>query len=83
MLGERYGVDRRTVESVRRGDRPNVRRKTHRLIERMYLELSMVPAVGKSARQARFHARKNEWPSPMELGREDINAPWGGDRSVA
>lgn len=62
------GMHRRTIEIIRRGERPAVRRSNHRLIAKFYKELSMNPAPdSRSARQARYFAEAQGWLSPMEL----------------
>lgn len=72
-LADRYGVERKRMEIVRRGTQRAVRRSTHRLIARMFNELWHTRPEGKSASQARAFALKQGWPSPMELDEDQLH----------
>lgn len=65
-VGERIGVDGRTIGRFRSGTRPTARIETVRKISRVYRELSTVKNDTRSGRTTITLARRAGWVGPAE-----------------
>lgn len=61
VIAEKIGTHYRGLNRLRDGGRERVMRSTHERIDRVFRELAMVEAPGKSGRITRAHARARGW----------------------